>query len=364
MQIKQIFLASSSELRDDREAFQRMIAQLNEDWILKGFFFKLVIWEDFIDAMSKDGLQQEYNKAVRDCDIFVLLFKKKVGAFTAEEFEAAFGAMQSNGRPRIYTYFKDTLVLTGEIDDSIISMLDFKKKLRSLNHYVTRYTSAEDLMWQFSRQLGKLYGQDQGLAFQITDRTPQSQIDSIALTLVNRALSDIDAGTTVDADRLHTAIVRATDLARYTILILAQTVRNENWANNKSLMERTIPIFRALTEADPHNHFALGQLGYALKDQVPPDWQAAKDALDRAIELRGPGDVGWPFYEFNRAMCAIRLDPGFEQSRRATPARRKAIVEDLKTARRGLDRFDELISQPQNRFITQWLQLNGVRSLA
>lgn len=362
MQIKQIFLASSSELKDDREAFQMMIAQLNEDWILKGFFFKLVIWEDFIDAMSKDGLQKEYNKAIRDCDMFVLLFKKKVGAFTAEEFEAAFGAMQEGGRPQIYTYFKDTMVLTGEIDESIISMLEFKKKLRSLKHYVTRYTSAEDLMWQFSRQLGKLYGQDQGLAFQITERTPQSQIDAIALTLVNRTLSDVDAGTSVDADRLHTAILRATDLARYTILILAQTVRNENWANNKSLMARTIPVFRALTEADPHNHFALGQLGYALKDQIPPDWGAAKEALDRAIELRG-GDGGWPFYDFNRALCAIRLDPNFAQSKRATPALRKVIVDDLKKAWRELDGFDDMLAQPNNRFIEQWLRLNGVKGL-
>lgn len=363
MQIKKIFLASSSELKDDREAFQLMIAQLNEDWILKGFFFKLVIWENFVDYMVKGGLQEEYNRHSGDCDVFVLLFRKKVGEFTAQEFEAAFGAMQEGGRPHIYTYFKDTMVLTGEIDDSIISMLDFKKKLRSLKHYVTRYTSAEDLMWQFSRQLGKLYGQDQGMAFEITERTPQSQIDSIALTLVNRALSDVDAGTSVDPDRLHTAIVRATDLARYTILILAQTVRNENWANNESLMKRTIPVFQALTEADPHNHFALGQLGYALKDQKPPDWQAAKDALDRAIELRGPDDGGWPFYDFNRALCAICLDADFAQSKRAPPALRKAVVDDLKAARRGLGSFDDILAQPQNRFVGQWLQVNGVRGL-
>jgi hypothetical protein len=66
MQTKKIFLASSEELRADRMAFKLMIGQLNQDWVPRGTFFHLVVWENFIDAMSKDGLQQEYNKAIRD----------------------------------------------------------------------------------------------------------------------------------------------------------------------------------------------------------------------------------------------------------------------------------------------------------
>ena len=46
-------------------------------------------WENFLDAMSETRLQNEYNKAVRDCDVFVSLFFTKTGKFTEEEFDVA-----------------------------------------------------------------------------------------------------------------------------------------------------------------------------------------------------------------------------------------------------------------------------------
>ena len=145
MQTKKIFLASSEELRTDRNAFELMIGRINQDWVPRDTFFHLVVWENFIDAMSKEGLQQEYNKAIQDCDIFVLLFFTKVGRYTAEEFETAFGSFRTGNKPLIYTYFKDDLILTGSIDDSIVSLLEFKKKLSELKHYYTRYRSVEEL---------------------------------------------------------------------------------------------------------------------------------------------------------------------------------------------------------------------------
>ena len=42
--------------------------------------------ENFLDAMSENGLQEEYNRKVRECDVFVSLFKTKTGKFTEEEF--------------------------------------------------------------------------------------------------------------------------------------------------------------------------------------------------------------------------------------------------------------------------------------
>ena len=63
--------------------------------------------------MSETRLQDEYNKAVRDCDIFVSLFFTKTGRFTEEEFDTARSQFKKTGRPRIYTFFKDAMVSTG-----------------------------------------------------------------------------------------------------------------------------------------------------------------------------------------------------------------------------------------------------------
>jgi hypothetical protein len=92
--ITKIFLASSSELVDDRIAFEIFINRKNKLLVKYGVFLELVIWEDFLDVMSKTRLQEEYNKAIRECDIFIMLFYSKVGKYTEEEFGVAFKEIQ------------------------------------------------------------------------------------------------------------------------------------------------------------------------------------------------------------------------------------------------------------------------------
>lgn len=72
--IIKIFLASDSELKSNREQFEIFINRKNKEYIKKNIFLELVLWEDFLDAMSSTRLQDEYNKAVTDCNIFVSLF--------------------------------------------------------------------------------------------------------------------------------------------------------------------------------------------------------------------------------------------------------------------------------------------------
>lgn len=42
-----------------------MIGRLNQDWRARDYTFDVILWENFVDAMSKDGLQKEYNRAGR-----------------------------------------------------------------------------------------------------------------------------------------------------------------------------------------------------------------------------------------------------------------------------------------------------------
>lgn len=154
---KTIFLASSAELKDDREAFERHIGRRNKDWVDKGVFLKLVHWEDFLDAMSRTRLLDEYNTAVRGCDVFVMLFWTKVGPYTEEEFETAFGQFKATGKPFIFTYFKDAEISTGSADrHALTSLRAFQDKLKALGHFQTTYKNVEGLQLHFSQQLDKL----------------------------------------------------------------------------------------------------------------------------------------------------------------------------------------------------------------
>lgn len=156
MNKRKIFLASSSELVDDRRQFEIFINRKNKAWVDKGMFLELVIWEDFLDAVSQTRLQDEYNRAIRDCDLFVMLFFTKVGKYTEEEFETAFGQFKATNRPFIFTYFKDAPISTGALDESVLSLLQFKKKLSELGHFYTVYKNIEDLQLKFGQQLDKL----------------------------------------------------------------------------------------------------------------------------------------------------------------------------------------------------------------
>jgi hypothetical protein len=217
----------------------------------------------------------------------------------------------------------------------------------------------------FSRQLDKLYGDTQGLTLDITQATAQSQIDTIALTLVNRFFSEVDARTKVDTTKLSEAVQRASELTRHTIFLLAQQVRKNNWATNKSLMERAIPILQALVDVDAHKHYYFGQLAFALKDRTKPEWQTAKEHFDRAIDLLGNTEADrWPFYNFNRAFCSIKLDANFNDGWPSDAGSRTAIVQDLRVARRGLGNFfGEILEQPYNVDVRKWLQFNGAPRL-
>ena len=153
---KKVFLASSSELKEDRNDFEIFINRKNKEWHDNGVFLELVIWEDFLDAMSQTRLQDEYNKAIKECDIFIMLFFTKVGKYTQEEFEKAFGQFKKTGRPLIYTFFRDSNINTSKIDDTMLSMLNFKRKLNELGQFVTVYENIDQLKSKFSEQLTKL----------------------------------------------------------------------------------------------------------------------------------------------------------------------------------------------------------------
>lgn len=157
MENTKIFLASSSELENDRKEFEIFINRKNKGWVKKGLFLELLVWEDFLDALSKTRLQDEYNKAIRQCDIFVMLFFTKVGKYTEEEFETAFGQFKATSKPLIYTYFKDAGITTGSANkEDIKSLWAFQEKLGKLGHFCPVYKDINDLKLQFGAQLDKL----------------------------------------------------------------------------------------------------------------------------------------------------------------------------------------------------------------
>ncbi|MDJ0707757.1 MAG: COR domain-containing protein [Leptolyngbyaceae cyanobacterium MO_188.B28] len=170
MQTIKIFLASSSELKADREQFEIFINRKNKETIKTGVFLELALWEDFFNAMSKTRSQDEYNKVISNCDVFVSLFYTKVGQYTEEEFTTALETFKTREKPLIYTYFKNAAINTKDITPEIITLLNFKKKLSDMEHFYQNYDGIDALIRQFGDQLVKFLPQLTG-----TDPNPPNQ---------------------------------------------------------------------------------------------------------------------------------------------------------------------------------------------
>jgi len=153
-----IFLASSSELKADREQFKLFISEENARLNASGVFLEVVGYENFPNAISESGLQAEYNKALCTCDMAVFLLFSKVGTFTDQEFDAAMSAFKTNQAPKIWTYFKNEALYPETIrEDDITSLFAFKRKLRELMHYRTAYNNIDHLKYQFKIELDHKY---------------------------------------------------------------------------------------------------------------------------------------------------------------------------------------------------------------
>lgn len=194
---------------------------------------------------------------------------------------------------------------------------------------------------------------------QLSELEQQSHADAKALRLSGMQLSG-DEGERPTQSELDEAMRGASSDTRSHIFYRAQLQRWRNWKEDvtKPVMERTIPIFRALISSDTENryHENHGQLGYALKDKRNADEAEAERELSTAIAIRGDArEHNWHIYEFNRALCRIRLDPGFKADSPSSADARSKIIADLAV---GVEDpwVEELVEKDPD--INKWLALN------
>lgn len=150
MKTIKIFLASSEELTDDRNAFGNLVRRLNKIYEKRGIHIDLFEWEDYDAAYNNRRKQEEYNEKVRESDMFLSIFHRVAGRFTIEEFEVAIEQFCCQGSPKIYTYCKD--LKPGEIETP--ELTDFKRRLlEEIGHYWNHYANRDTMQLHFVMQL-------------------------------------------------------------------------------------------------------------------------------------------------------------------------------------------------------------------
>ena len=150
MKTIKIFLASSEELSDDRNAFGNLVRRLDKIYEKRGIRIELFEWEDYDAAYNDRRKQDEYNDQIKASDMFLALFHTMAGKFTIEEFDVATEEFKKHASPKVYTYCKD--LKEGEQESP--ELTEFKRRLfNEMGHYWSRYNNRDSMQLHFVMQL-------------------------------------------------------------------------------------------------------------------------------------------------------------------------------------------------------------------
>jgi hypothetical protein len=137
--IIQIFVASPSDVQDEREQLEEIVSEANRSWAKSaGLRLELLKWENIIHPGFGQDAQSVINSQVGDnYDIFVGILWSRFGSETAragsgteEEFDRALARFRSTGRPEVLVYFKDTPLPPSKIDpDQLEKVQNFREKV-------------------------------------------------------------------------------------------------------------------------------------------------------------------------------------------------------------------------------------------
>jgi len=186
-------------------------------------------------------------------------------------------------------------------------------------------------LWSREKFPGQLRAADV-LRHQLAD---SDQAATKAFKLVTEQLNSLKGGNLATPAELNQVIAAAPALARILCFTAADNMRAVHWRDDKPRMATAIPVFRALIAADGARELyqAHGALGWALKDQESPEWQAAAAELTEAIQIRDRlGVAGWKVYEATRALCHIKIVEQMPVDSRQSESLVGLINEDLAAA--------------------------------
>lgn len=151
---KQFFLASSNELAAERDLVELLIHRMNSTVIDKGFFLEVVRWEEMLQILHDGPVQDRFSGVIPNCDAMIVLFHKKVGTFTKQEFDIAYNNFREGKNPRrILVYFKNTPVLISEVHDDIINIQKMRQQIERDHQIYVEFKSDEGLELSLQKQL-------------------------------------------------------------------------------------------------------------------------------------------------------------------------------------------------------------------
>lgn len=143
-------MASSEELRQERLELADFVENLNHSLERTGISLQLVKWEYLDSSMGPSHKQEEYNEALKECELCIVIYWSRFGIYTKTELDTAYERLKAGENPRkMYVYFKE------EDEDHPISaeLKEFRDSFpREYGHFESRFSNIDTLKSQFLLQ--------------------------------------------------------------------------------------------------------------------------------------------------------------------------------------------------------------------
>lgn len=158
-----VFIATPSDLTEEREAFRNILELLNEGFgDGANIEFEALGWENEYASTGR-RVQSLFNKMIDECDVFILAMHTRWGqtasdaapysSYTEEEFYRAYDRFREQSKPEIFVFFKQIeRALEAHPDEQLQKVLDFRKKLEESG--VDFYKAFKDVQ-QFKTLIGR-----------------------------------------------------------------------------------------------------------------------------------------------------------------------------------------------------------------
>jgi hypothetical protein len=154
---KLFFLASSGELAPERDLVELLILRKNAALLDNGLFFEVVRWEELLHSFHPGRVQEGFSAWIPNCDVMIVMFHTKVGKFTKEEFDVAYGSFKAGHNPNyILVYFKNTMAPISDFDEDTLGISKMKTKILDDQQLYVEFANPAELELSLMKQLDLL----------------------------------------------------------------------------------------------------------------------------------------------------------------------------------------------------------------
>ncbi|KPA15525.1 hypothetical protein MHK_004270 [Candidatus Magnetomorum sp. HK-1] len=155
MQNIKVFLASSGELKSQRDEIERFIARENDDLTKQDIYLELILWEKESKSIHKERIQNKFNELLLNSEIVIVLFFAKAGPFTIEEYQLAYDNLRNGKKPLFLFVCFDMNDIPQKINnpEHIQKIQDIRKQLQDDEQLYFEYKSIDKLILQLKKEL-------------------------------------------------------------------------------------------------------------------------------------------------------------------------------------------------------------------